>query len=79
MKYLVILSIFLTGCSTAPRIVDTVSNVRDSAARLEMKANAKQLCRSNLDAALEVYGKNREDWEALLRICGVTSFTPNAN
>lgn len=61
--------ITLTGCQTASNALGAAGALRDSAARTETDAHVRGLCSSNFNVIREKFGKNDQDWNAILNIC----------
>lgn len=59
----------ITGCQTAGATLDAVGNVRHNIAEKETETHIKGLCSGNFNVIRERFGKNDEEWQAILNIC----------
>jgi len=67
---ILVIGYMLSGCQTASVAVDKASAIRQGVAKKEAQAHVGGLCGANFDVILEMFGKNDEDWNAILKICG---------
>lgn len=59
----------VSGCQTAGAAIDAAGGIRHNIAKKETELAVKGLCGSNFDVIRDMFGKNDQDWNAILTIC----------
>jgi len=66
---ILVIGYMLSGCQTASVAVDKASAIRQGVAKKEAETHRRGLCAANFDVIRQMFGKNEQDWNAILTIC----------